>query len=451
MKDGDWPRSPIDPFILARLEAAGLTPSPPADRRTLLRRAYYDLIGLPPTLEEIEAFERDRSRRRLRPRGRPAARLAALRRALGPALARRRPLCRHQGRRAHVRRRPGPALRLHLPRLRDPGLQRGHALRPVHPRAARRRRGRAQGSSPGGWRRWASSRWAGCSTTTSTTRSTTGSTPSRRGLLGLTVACARCHDHKYDPIPTADYYSLYGVFASSEPPLELPLIERPGELARLRRVREAGGRQAGRAAEVPRRPVRAAPGSGPPARRRLPGPRRHDRARPAGDGHLLPVAGPEDLRPPDRGPMAAVPQAAGDRRRPGLRPLARPDAAPRRRLRRRGEHRRWPGGRPDPREPPPARLNPLVAAALGHASIKARADVAPRLRRADPARLRGVEEGPAGEPAPPRRQARLQILEIVDRPGQPRLLPQGARPGPTCRAARRTPSAASRSSSTGWR
>jgi len=48
-----------------------------------------------------------------------------------------------------------------------------------------------------------------------------------RGFLGLTVACARCHDHKYDPIPTADYYSLYGVFASSEAPLELPLVGSP--------------------------------------------------------------------------------------------------------------------------------------------------------------------------------------------------------------------------------
>ena len=48
-----------------------------------------------------------------------------------------------------------------------------------------------------------------------------------RGFLGLTVSCARCHDHKYDAIPTADYYSLYGVFASSEAPLELPLIDRP--------------------------------------------------------------------------------------------------------------------------------------------------------------------------------------------------------------------------------
>ena len=52
---------PIDGFVLARLESSGLTPSPPADRRTLLRRTYYDLVGLPPTAEEIDAFERDRA------------------------------------------------------------------------------------------------------------------------------------------------------------------------------------------------------------------------------------------------------------------------------------------------------------------------------------------------------------------------------------------------------
>ena len=46
-----------------------------------------------------------------------------------------------------------------------------------------------------------------------------------RGLLGLTVACARCHDHKYDPIPTADYYSLHGIFASSRIPAEFPQIQ----------------------------------------------------------------------------------------------------------------------------------------------------------------------------------------------------------------------------------
>src|SRR5687768_7174806 len=48
-----------------------------------------------------------------------------------------------------------------------------------------------------------------------------------RGMLGLTVTCARCHDHKYDPIPTKDYYSLYGVFASTREPRDLPLIGEP--------------------------------------------------------------------------------------------------------------------------------------------------------------------------------------------------------------------------------
>ena len=55
-----------------------------------------------------------------------------------------------------------------------------------------------------------------------------------RGFLGLTVSCARCHDHKYDPISSADYYSLYGVFASCETPLELPLIERPENVPEAR-------------------------------------------------------------------------------------------------------------------------------------------------------------------------------------------------------------------------
>src|SRR5437870_4266839 len=48
-----------------------------------------------------------------------------------------------------------------------------------------------------------------------------------RGMLGLTVACARCHDHKYDPIPTKDYYGLYGVFVSSTEPKDLPLLGDP--------------------------------------------------------------------------------------------------------------------------------------------------------------------------------------------------------------------------------
>jgi hypothetical protein len=61
VKQADWPRNPIDRFILARLESEGLHPSPEADRYTLIRRVYLDLIGLPPTPEEAYAFAKDPS------------------------------------------------------------------------------------------------------------------------------------------------------------------------------------------------------------------------------------------------------------------------------------------------------------------------------------------------------------------------------------------------------
>src|SRR5262249_45320478 len=61
VQNATWPQTSIDRFILAGLEARGLTPSAPADRRTLIRRATFDLTGLPPTPEEVAAFKADRS------------------------------------------------------------------------------------------------------------------------------------------------------------------------------------------------------------------------------------------------------------------------------------------------------------------------------------------------------------------------------------------------------
>ena len=117
------------------MESHGLSPSKDAQRATWLRRVTFDLTGLPPTPEEIAAFVKDHGARRVREGRRPPARLAALRRALGAALARRRALRRIE--RQGVQR-PLPA-RLALPRLGHRGVQRGQAVRPVPPRAARRR------------------------------------------------------------------------------------------------------------------------------------------------------------------------------------------------------------------------------------------------------------------------------------------------------------------------
>ena len=61
VKNDPWPKDPIDNFILSRLEGAGLTPAEPANRRTLIRRAYFDIIGLPPTPEQVNAFVADES------------------------------------------------------------------------------------------------------------------------------------------------------------------------------------------------------------------------------------------------------------------------------------------------------------------------------------------------------------------------------------------------------
>ena len=205
-----WPRiaaRPLHPGRRWRRRACG--PPPPADRRTLIRRATFDLTGLPPTPEEVEAFLGRRRRRDAF--AQVVDRLLAspaLRRALGPALARRRPLRRLQ----RPRRERRPRQRLAVPRLRHRRVQRRQAVRPVPARADRRRPAARRPTPPtrherliatgflalgpeGAGRGRTRRRWRWTSSTSRSTRV-------GRAFLGLTLGCARCHDHKFDPIPT---------------------------------------------------------------------------------------------------------------------------------------------------------------------------------------------------------------------------------------------------------
>jgi hypothetical protein len=225
VKNRSWSQSAIDPFILARLEAGGLTPSPPADRRTLLRRAYYDLIGLPPTLEEIEAFERDHSDDAF---ARVVDRLLASPR-YGERWGRHwLDVARYADTKDGVLMFGDDRIRPYAYTYRDYVIRAFNQDTPfdqfIHEQLA------ADMVAPKD-QPWRLAAMGFLTLGRMFDNNTHDQIDDRidavsRGFLGLTVSCARCHDHKYDPISISDYYSIYGVFASSEAPLELPLIDR---------------------------------------------------------------------------------------------------------------------------------------------------------------------------------------------------------------------------------
>ena len=94
---GSWSKSPIDRFILAKLEAEKLTPVLPASKRELIRRATFDLTGLPPTPEEVEAFLMNESATAFEKVIDRLLKSPSLWRTLGALLARRRALCGRPG------------------------------------------------------------------------------------------------------------------------------------------------------------------------------------------------------------------------------------------------------------------------------------------------------------------------------------------------------------------
>lgn len=218
-----WSRTPIDRFIRAKLRDKGLTPSQEANKRTLIRRLAFDLIGLPPTPEEVDAFLKDES---------PEAYARLVARLLdSPAYGERwarlwLDVARYADTKGYIffeepnypwaytyRDYVIEAFNKDLPYDRFV-MEQVAADRLV---GEDRRPLRALGFLTVGGHFM---------------NNTHDIIDDRidvvtRGLLGLTVGCARCHDHKFDPIPQADYYGLYGVFASSDEPAMQPLFEPP--------------------------------------------------------------------------------------------------------------------------------------------------------------------------------------------------------------------------------
>jgi len=206
---------PIDAFIREKLDDSGLEPSPKADPRTLLRRLSYSLTGLPPTFEEIAAFESESIRDPESAIPNVIDRLLASPR-YGEHWARHwLDIARYSDTKGYVYAREEKnwphawvyrdwvvgALNEDLPYDRFLMLQ----------LAADRIEGKRPGDEAAMGFLTIGRRFLGVKHEIIDDRIDVVT----RGMLGLTVGCARCHDHKYDPIPAADYYALHGVFDSS--------------------------------------------------------------------------------------------------------------------------------------------------------------------------------------------------------------------------------------------
>jgi len=215
----DWPQSPVDYFILSQLESKGLEPAPPADKRTLIRRVTFDLIGLPPTPEEIDAFLQDDS---------PGAYATVIARLLASP---------HYGERwgrhwldvaRYADSNGADENRVHANawRYRDYVIaafnddkpydqflveQLAGDLLPARNRDERNRNWIATGFLAIGPKPLLANDAVKVELDVVDEQIDTAG----RAFLSLTLACARCHDHKFDPIPSSDYYSLVGIFKST--------------------------------------------------------------------------------------------------------------------------------------------------------------------------------------------------------------------------------------------
>ncbi|MGE3780635.1 MAG: DUF1549 and DUF1553 domain-containing protein, partial [Pirellulaceae bacterium] len=245
-----WVRNDIDRFVLARLEAEKMSPAAEADRYTLIKRLYYDLLGLPPTIEEVDAFVKDASEEayaRLVDRllrsphfgerwGRHWLDLAHFADTDGFEKDRARPD-------AHVWRDwVIDAVNADMPFDQFTIEQLAGDLLPGATARQRLATGflRQTLTNEEGGVDQEEFRIAACFDRTETVGTV---------WLGLTIGCIRCHEHKYDPMPHADYYKLFAFFNNAEEvtsrvPVEATELEqleaelRPLETALQRRYAE---------------------------------------------------------------------------------------------------------------------------------------------------------------------------------------------------------------------
>lgn len=220
VKKSAWVRDPLDAFILARIEAAGLQPAPEADKATYIRRVTYDLTGLPPTPGEIDAFLADNA---------PGAHERLVDRLLasprfGERWARHwMDISRYADTKGYVfqedRRYPFAwtyrdwlvnSINADMPYDRFVALQ---IAADVWPDKERKDLAALGFLTLG--RRFLNNVHDIIDDRLDVTM---------RGLMGITIGCARCHDHKFDPVPMADYYSLHGIFLGSTEPKDLPTL-----------------------------------------------------------------------------------------------------------------------------------------------------------------------------------------------------------------------------------
>lgn len=232
-KAGAWIKNPIDAFILAKLSEKGLEAAPPADKRTLIRRVTFDLTGLPPTPDEVDAFLKDSSANAFE---KVVDRLLA-----APAYGER--WGRHWldvaryadsngldentafGNAWRYRDYVVRALNADKPYNQFLKEQLAGDLLPADSDAVRRDQLTATGFLSIGPKVLAEpDKQKMLLDIADEQLDTVGKT-----FMGLTLGCARCHDHKFDPIPTRDYYSLLAVFTSTRTMQSLNTVARAHE------------------------------------------------------------------------------------------------------------------------------------------------------------------------------------------------------------------------------